>query len=115
MHIRRDESNVGSHTWKAFTGGFVKGNWDAVEDKSNMKMGKANSMRFFCAYCPAKVGEVSYFTDFVPTTVIFTLTDLPLLISRLIVGVSMRAVNNRPPIANRYNRQPLNRLTAITV
>jgi hypothetical protein len=31
-----------------------------------------------------------------------------------LLGVPMRAVNNRPPTANRYNRQPLNRLTAIT-
>jgi hypothetical protein len=31
------------------------------------------------------------------------------------LGVPMRAVNNRPPTANRYNRQPPNRLTAITV
>jgi hypothetical protein len=30
------------------------------------------------------------------------------------VGVPMRAVNNRPPTANRYNRQPSNRLTALT-
>jgi hypothetical protein len=30
------------------------------------------------------------------------------------LGVPMRAVNNRPPTANRYNRQPPNRLTAIT-
>jgi hypothetical protein len=33
----------------------------------------------------------------------------------LLLGVPMRAVNNRPQTANRYNRQPSNRLTAITV
>jgi hypothetical protein len=31
------------------------------------------------------------------------------------LGVPMRAVNNRPQTANHYNRQPSNRLTAITV
>jgi hypothetical protein len=31
------------------------------------------------------------------------------------IGVPMRAVNNRPQTANRYNRQPSNRLTAMTV
>ena len=33
---------------------------------------------------------------------------------QVFLGVSMRAVINRPPTANRYNRQPPNRLTAIT-
>ena len=32
----------------------------------------------------------------------------------LMLGVSMRAVINRPPTANRYNRQPPNRYNRLT-
>jgi hypothetical protein len=37
-----------------------------------------------------------------------------MVINQPLLGVPMRTVNNRPPTANRYNRQPPNRLTAIT-